>query len=480
MKALKNTALLVTMILLLTGLTTAIGTQPQQAIQAESPNIQTTDGEIKDGLLDSFDLSFLLSSLSGPDQVNPGDDITFDVSAEATQTFNIENKVKVVEIYKCQDSTCDHGEFVEATSSTIAFDAELSSGTEFAWVTTYTTPTSPEGYYVATGYISDGNGNVLTDSPEHKFIVGSVDDTSSSSPDMRLSRSPSFNINEEANTVVGSLGIKNVGDGDMTQNDIVEMQVRPSGSGPLSFTSAQQVCDQDYPNNVHKEYRVDSGDSKSVTLSAGSGLEDGQSYTVYFLTRDGCYPDNEKVDPIYNSYNAGTFTFSDEVSDPSEPQDVVQVSKPELSYEDGTISTTVSFKNKGGDMPDNDIVEMQVRPSGEGPLSFSSTQEVCDNSHPENVHKEYNLSSGESDSTTLSTSAFDQEGSYTVYLLTREGCYPDNEKVDPYYNSVRAGTVEFDDEGDGWVSVVEENALPIALIGLGVLLVGLWFVFLRD
>jgi hypothetical protein len=64
--------------------------------------------------------------------------------------------------------------------------------------------------------------------------------------------------------------------------------------------------------------------------------------------------------------------------------------------------------------------------------------------------------------------------------LTREGCSPDNEKVDPYFNSVRAGTVDFNSEGEGWVTVVEDNIVPIALVGLGVLLVAGRFVFLRD
>lgn len=173
---LKTLALFITGLMVLTTVS-AVEPSPQKSMDAESPNIDTTEGQT----LTTFDkfvnsLSFL-SALSGADQVNPGSDITFDSNVDATETFNIGDKVKVVEIYKCQDSTCDNGEFVEATSDFIAFDATLNEGATYSWSTTYTTPTTPEGYYVATSYISDGSGNVFTDSPEHKFIVGSVPDS---------------------------------------------------------------------------------------------------------------------------------------------------------------------------------------------------------------------------------------------------------------------------------------------------------------
>jgi len=251
--------------------------------------------------------------------------------------------------------------------------------------------------------------------------------------------------------VTGTLEITNNGDGDMSDSDIVEMQVRPEGSNPLSFTSSQRTCDSSYPNNVHKEYSLDSGDSREISLNAGTNMGDGESYTVYFLTRSDC--GGEKVEPIYNSYNAGTFTFDEEqVNDPSpSEQDVIQVSKPKLSYdsETSTISTQISFKNEGASMDSSDIVEMQVRPEGALPLAFSDSQMVCDSTRPENVHKEYSLDSGETDSTVLSTDAVSEPGTYTVYLMTREDCGGD--KVDPYYNSVQAGTVTIQEDDDGSV-----------------------------
>jgi len=139
-----------------------------------------------------------------------------------------------------------------------------------------------------------------------------------------------------------------------------------------------------------------------------------------------------------------------------------------LNYSDGEVAVKVHFKNRGGSMTDSDIVEMQVRPVGSGPLSFSSTTQVCDKSRPENVYKTYDLESGESDSTTISTSAVETGKEYTVYLLTREGCAPDNEKVDPYYNSVVAGTVDTTEESVDNTG----NGLPLKwIVGVGVLLV---------
>lgn len=139
-------------------------------------------------------------------------------------------------------------------------------------------------------------------------------------------------------------------------------------------------------------------------------------------------------------------------------------------------------------MTDNNIVEMQVRPEGEVPLAFSSTQEVCDENYPENVHKEFLLESGETASTTLSTDVVSEPGTYDVYVLTRNGCYPDNDRVDPYPNSKKAGqvTIEAGTDGNrtaGFGSVQPASGgLPLLPIGLFAVLVslGVYGVFLRG
>ena len=159
---------------------------PEQA-STDNKDINMSEGN-KDGLLGFLDdyISFgPLSSVSAPDQITPGDTITFDVSAEAQEDFNLGDKLKVVEIYDCHDSSCDNGEFVEAKSSYTGFDVGISQGTDYSWTVDYRTPSSGEGYYAASGYMSDGNGNVLTDTPRHVFFVGSsgTDDGDGSSSD---------------------------------------------------------------------------------------------------------------------------------------------------------------------------------------------------------------------------------------------------------------------------------------------------------
>jgi hypothetical protein len=157
---------------------------PEQ-VSTDNNDINMSEGS-KEGFLGFLDeyLSFgPLSSVSAPDQVSPGNSISFDVSAEAKQDFNLGGKVKIVEIYRCHDSSCENGEFVEAKSSPTGFDVDISEGTEYGWTVEYTTPSSDNGYYAATGYMSDGSGNVLTDTPRHIFLVGESSDGSDGSSD---------------------------------------------------------------------------------------------------------------------------------------------------------------------------------------------------------------------------------------------------------------------------------------------------------
>lgn len=191
------------------------------------------------------------------------------------------------------------------------------------------------------------------------------------------------------------------------------------------------------------------------------------------MTREACYPNNEKVQPIENSYNAGSFTFKDPQQDDgsegeerSETADINQVGRPSLSFDNGTVSATITFENTGGDMTQEDIVEMQVRPQGMNPLSsaFGDTVEVCDENYPGNVHRTFQLDKGEQATTTLSTDAVEKGGKYTVYMLTRDGCYPDNERVEPIANSIQAGTVDYTQEGG--VGLPSSQSLLVVIFGL--------------
>ncbi len=107
--------------------------------------------------------------------------------------------------------------------------------------------------------------------------------------------------------IVGKVFFKNVG-GQMTESYLVEMQPRPHGELPLSWISEPKVCDASHPENVHKDFVIDPGDQRIITLETPN-LEDG-AYDVYFLTRDKCwYLGNKRVEPYYYSFMAGTFTI---------------------------------------------------------------------------------------------------------------------------------------------------------------------------
>jgi len=487
--------------ILMIGSVSAVGETLHPNSSKEVPNLESTAPE-KQGLFDSITSSLLsvTTSTSGP--FEPGELIEFDSEVVVEDnSVKYGEAVLVTEFYKCLDSGCDDGssdEFLGAERSFIDDGTDYYLSGDWSSSMDWQAP-SDTGYYAAVAYMYDtADGVVVSDEPEKIFevrepskdsdgdgVIDSNDDciyesgTESNDgcpvekePDVSFSQTPSFTVDQEANTVTGTLGIQNTGNGDMSDSDIVEMQVRPYGEGPLSFVSSSvDTCDSSYPNNVHKSYSIDSGGSESISLTNQGSLSDGESYTVYFMTRESC--GGAKTEPIYNSFNAGTFTFEEEqVSEPEpepEPEpSVVEHAAPKLSYNDGTISTEVSFKNNGGDMTDSRILEMQVRPKGSTPLSFSSTTSVCDPAHPENVHKSFKLGSGEEASTTLSTSAVTDEGEYTVYLLTRSGC--GGEKVEPYYNSVRAGTVTIESDA-GFVDYVEDNPLPVTVVAIGLLLV---------
>ena len=79
-------------------------------------------------------------------------------------------------------------------------------------------------------------------------------------------------------------------------------------------------------------------------------------------------------------------------------------------------------------MPEKWILELQPDKLSTGVMSIyvSSSQETCDSSHPENVHKEFQLSSGEQASIELITIVPDSDvlknGNTYLFAIIRKGC----------------------------------------------------------
>ena len=92
--------------------------------------------------------------------------------------------------------------------------------------------------------------------------------------------------------IIGKVKIKNEGS-DMIDTHLLEMQVVPKGSQPLSvFISTQETCDPNYPTNVHKNFKIGSGETAEIELRVSDEfLDTNQVYDIYFLTRHKCFKD---------------------------------------------------------------------------------------------------------------------------------------------------------------------------------------------
>jgi len=100
----------------------------------------------------------------------------------------------------------------------------------------------------------------------------------------------------------------------MLEDNIIEMQVRPSGQQPLTVGFNEYTCDPAHPENVYLKYRLAAGEQVSFYLV--SAVPAGV-YDVFFLTRDHCYAagqGNIRVQPFPYSYAAGTLTVGNPIT----------------------------------------------------------------------------------------------------------------------------------------------------------------------
>jgi len=274
----------------------------------------------------------MLSFLS-PSQnvVEPGEQFDFTWEVETTEPSD--DVQFIVEIYDCYDSGCDdpdRDEFVEAVYTDIS-ETYTPYGPPNYGSVRYNVPSDANpGTWGAVVYIWDNNdGKVISDTPETTFGVDAGSDTSSgdedttddtsqqgddgdrvetdSPADVYATQRPEVTV--EDGVVEGRVYFENRGD-DMEQRYIVEMQVRKQGVSPLStvFDRRSKTCDPAHPENVHKEFRLNGGDSTSITLRTDA-VKEGDKHNVYFLTRSACAQDRDgagRVNPYPYAYNAGT------------------------------------------------------------------------------------------------------------------------------------------------------------------------------
>jgi hypothetical protein len=310
----------------------AVGDQ-LHADRATNNDPDFSDVQIQEKPLFSFLLSFLSTNQR---TVEPGGEIGLEWEVDADWETGAApsrgDAQYIVEIYDCKDRGCDSGsndQFVEAMRFPVA--TYVYNGQAYTASATYSVHDSAEGWWAATAYLwhseftSDNTDNdddgvvdetdeaLISDTPVERFEVSTADNSGSdtgdsdtgsdsgdssdsSEADVVAANPPSVSV--ENGRVTGTVTFENSGDSNMPSSNIVEMQVRPQGSGPLSFASGPfsfvsdsvQTCDSSHPENVHKEFRLDAGDSTSISLST-SAVEPGQQYDVYFMTRTGCSGD---------------------------------------------------------------------------------------------------------------------------------------------------------------------------------------------
>jgi len=266
-----------------------------------------------------FTLNQLFSTVSGDTlTIQSGDENVF-YSFDIDLTDAVDNGRLVVELNRCDDgvdynrltrSDCNDNVFSTVVKEDVS---GVTGDTVHGWASIDFPQAS--GNYEVVGYVANDRWRLVSDAP-HLFVTAESstddgsggdgsddgsDDADDAAADVVATRAPTVDVSGD--TVTGIVTFENQGGADMPSSHIVEMQVRPKGAGPLSFAGTQRVCDADHPENVHKEFHIDSGDQLDITLSAPAPDTD-KAYDVYFLTRDSCAATgsgNERVDPYGNS-----------------------------------------------------------------------------------------------------------------------------------------------------------------------------------
>lgn len=407
----------------------------------------------------------------------------------------------MIDVYKCADSSCDTPPPIDSSSEDqcdqkewspdyddciakyedeASYSAEIAAGTEWNLGATFD-GFQDEGHYAVVGYIfHPDEGGIVTDTPESTF---EVKDSSTSDPESSPNSDPEPDVREvdgdipvevENGEITARPEFTNVGDGDMEDSDIVEMQVRPEGTGLLNFlswSSPQRTCDSDHPENVHKEFQLDAGDTEEIPLSTSTdNVAKGAWYDVWIVTREDCGGD--RADPYGGGVIADSVYVEEDLQEPT-----IRLGSEDIEVQatEEEVRTEFSLENVGDkDMQDTDIVEMQVRPRGEGMLNTvtsTSPQRTCDTSHPENVHREYQIGGGEETDISLSTSRDNLEKgkTYDVWIITREEC--DGGPAQPYGTGTIADTVKLSSSSETGGGDNDGDELPTILIAAGVILV---------
>lgn len=122
------------------------------------------------------------------------------------------------------------------------------------------------------------------------------------------------------------------------------------------------------------------------------------------------------------------------VTPPTIPKPILINAGVDIDTNDNCILANVKIRNEGDNMPIANLIEMQPRPAGLQPLAVVGEQRICDPTHPENVHRTFQLYSNEEVNIPLEVCGL-SPGAYDVYFMTRDKCWVagnGNVRTDPF------------------------------------------------
>lgn len=127
-------------------------------------------------------------------------------------------------------------------------------------------------------------------------------------------------VSAKDGVITTSITIKNDGDS-MPISWLMEVQ-HQTGQ-PMAIVSEQKVCDTSHPENVHRTFKLDSGEQVTMIFTSPK-LDDG-TYKVWGLSRDKCWitepQGNNKVDPFKNAILFDTIKIGEDDVIPPHPSE---------------------------------------------------------------------------------------------------------------------------------------------------------------
>ena len=165
--------------------------------------------------------------------------------------------------YTCSNGVCVKEEICTDTCESLGYEC----GTHIICGTSVDCGPCPEGY-------SCSDGKCIKEEPEQ--------------PSIKIIKLPST---EALSTgLQGTIQIQNTG-ARMVEPWLIEMQVVPKGTGLMTILETkylQDVCDPNHPENVHKKFRLESGQTVQITLLSDLRNLEWGDYEVWFVGRKEC------------------------------------------------------------------------------------------------------------------------------------------------------------------------------------------------